>query len=73
MIMNNRGKIKFYLKEKGYGFIIAEDKEYFVHHKDILLDGPKVLNPGDIVDFQKSEYNGKECAINVTVIERAAV
>ena len=37
-----KGKVKMFNKEKGYGFIRAEDgKDVFFHHSSILMDGYK--------------------------------
>lgn len=65
------GKVKFYLEDKGYGFIIAEDKEFFVNYKSILQDGRKKLNTGDVVDFDIVSEDGKEQAVNVSLIQKA--
>ena len=66
------GKVKFFLEDKGYGFIIAEEKEYFVHHKNILQEGHKKLHTGDIVDFDLGLFDNKECAINISLLQKAA-
>ena len=35
-MMKMKGKIKWYKKDKGYGFIIGEDEEeYFIHHTQL--------------------------------------
>lgn len=68
-----QGKVKWFDTFKGYGFIIAEGKEHFVHHSGILQKGPKELNPGDIVDFELAVKDGKERAINVSTIKKAEV
>ena len=65
------GKVKFYLEDKGYGFIVNQDKEYFVNYNSILQDGRKKLHTGDVVDFEVTEKNGKEEAINVSIIKKA--
>jgi len=45
-----KGTVKFFNKEKGFGFIKADDgKEYFVHQTG-LQDGVFV-NENDIVEF----------------------
>jgi CspA family cold shock protein len=62
------GKVKFFLKDKGYGFITGEDgKEYFVHARSIG-NGNVVLPKDSLVNyFLKDGKKGKE-ACNVTVI-----
>jgi len=69
-----KGKVKWFDTQKGYGFIISENVEFFVHHTGVLQSGPKHLNPGDIVDFETSkDESGRQIAINVSVITKAAV
>lgn len=54
------GFVKWFNDKKGYGFIRDNDKEYFVHFKDILCEGYKTLNEGDAVQFQ-SESSPQGC------------
>ena len=69
-----KGKVKWFDTQKGYGFIIASDVEYFVHHTGILQSGPKHLNPGDIVDFEISkDSTGRQIASNISVLTKSAV
>lgn len=68
--MRNKGKVKWFNKEKGYGFITNEDgNDIFVHYKDLNMDGFKLLKDGQDVEFDIgiADYN-KIKAINVTVI-----
>ena len=64
-----RGKIKWFNAEKGYGFIERENaKDVFVHLSAINMEGDKTLEEGaevqfDIVDGQKGDQ-----AANVTRI-----
>lgn len=64
-----RGKIKWFNAEKGYGFIERENaKDVFVHFSAINMEGYKTLEEGaevqfDIVDGQKGDQ-----AANVTRI-----
>lgn len=68
------GKVKWFDTYKGYGFIISEGKEHFVHHSNVLLAGPKTLNPGDLVDFElETQEGGKSNAVNVSVLQRADI
>jgi len=69
-----KGKVKWFDTQKGYGFIIASDVEYFVHHTGILQSGPKHLNPGDIVDFEISkDSTGRQIATNVSLLTKSAI
>lgn len=65
------GKVKWFDTEKGYGFIVTnEGKDVFVHHTDVRLEGPIVLNVGQKVDFEIGvSPKGGETAVNVSVIE----
>lgn len=68
--MRNKGKVKWFNKEKGYGFITKEDgNDIFVHYKDLNMDGFKLLKDGQEVEFDigVADYN-KIKATNVTVI-----
>lgn len=68
--MRNKGKVKWFNKEKGYGFITNEDgNDIFVHYKDLNMDGFKLLKDGQDVEFDIgiADYN-KIKATNVTVI-----
>lgn len=68
--MRNKGKVKWFNKEKGYGFIVKEDgNDIFVHYKDLNMEGFKLLKDGQEVEFDIgiADYN-KIKAINVTVI-----
>ena len=54
-----KGKVKWFNKNKGYGFIITDDnKEYFVHWKSIVTNSPrelKVLEQDELVTFDLME------------------
>ena len=59
-----KGKIKFFNRMKGFGFIIGEDsKEYFVHESGIK-DG-KSLNENDEVTFDVEAGDRGPKAVNV--------
>jgi len=44
------GTVKWYDKEKGYGFILANQEDCFVHAKQIHYG--EVLTSGDTVEFR---------------------
>lgn len=60
------GKVKFFNKKKGFGFIIGEDeKEYFVHIS-ALSQGTRI-NDDDSVEFEAAETDKGLQAKNVTL------
>ncbi|MBI2658341.1 cold shock domain-containing protein [Candidatus Woesearchaeota archaeon] len=60
-----KGKMKFFNREKGFGFIAGEDgKEYFVH-KTGVNEGI-TLNDNDSVTFDVTEGDRGLKAVNVS-------
>lgn len=51
------GKVKMFNKEKGFGFIImdGEDKDVFFHYSQIVQDGFKTVDEGQLVEFELVE------------------
>lgn len=48
----NKGKVKWFNAEKGYGFITGEDgKDVFVHFSAIVGEGFRSLDEGQEVTF----------------------
>ena len=48
-----QGKVKWFNAEKGFGFIDrGEGHDIFVHYSQIMQDGYKSLNEGEIVEFE---------------------
>lgn len=63
-----KGTVKWFVSQKGYGFIRGEDKmDYFFHYSQIRMEGHKALAGGDIVHFEVSEpdRNNRVQALNV--------
>lgn len=61
--------VNFFNKKRGYGFISASDKDYFVHYTGIKMDGYRYLDENDIVDFEvETLEDGREIAVNVVPI-----
>lgn len=62
------GKVKFYMADKGYGFITGDDgQEYFMHATGL---NEKKIQAGDAVNFdlEESKKKGKgPCAVNVSL------
>ncbi len=64
-----KGKIKWFSKEKGYGFIFGEDKkDYFVHIKDVK--GEDIPQEKDEVEFKVIKNKKGLKAIDVIIIKK---
>ena len=48
------GKIKFFNVQKGFGFIIGEDKQDYFVHSTFLVNEDMVLEKDDAVTFTPS-------------------
>lgn len=66
MIMN--GKVEWFDQKKGYGFVVADGVDYFVHYKEIVAEGFKTLDAGDNVEFTPFEDSRGMKAKNVKLI-----
>jgi CspA family cold shock protein len=66
------GKIKWYKKEKGYGFIVGDDGEdYFVHYTSLPEDMEDARESDEIaVTFDLKETDRKPAAVNVVFKEK---
>ncbi len=49
------GEVKFFNNEKGFGFVHASGKDYFIHFRDIDNEGFKTLTKGEKVSFIPEE------------------
>lgn len=45
------GAVLWFREEKGYGFVLFDQVEYFIHFTEILADGFRTLRPGQKVRF----------------------
>lgn len=65
----NKGTVKWFNAEKGYGFITDETgKDIFVHFSAINSEGFKTLEEGQTVSYEVVEKERGPQASNVTVI-----
>ena len=66
MIMN-KGTVKWFHSERGYGFITNEEDgtDIFVHYSDIVGDGYRNLEVGQSVVYTIGENEKGMCATNV--------
>ena len=65
----NKGTVKWFNAQKGYGFITNEStgEDVFVHFSGIAGEGYKSLEEGQNVTFEITEGNRGLQAVNVTV------
>jgi len=66
----NKGKVKWFSSEKGFGFIEPSDgsADLFVHHSEIQSDGYAVLNDGQEVSYELGEGPKGPCATRVVPV-----
>jgi CspA family cold shock protein len=61
-----KGTVKWFNAKKGFGFISDEEgNDVFVHFSALLMDGFKVLEEGDNVEFEVVEGEKGPQAVNV--------
>ena len=62
-----KGKVKWFNAKKGYGFICDEDgADVFVHFSALNMEGFKVLEEGDTVEYEVVDGEKGPQAANVT-------
>lgn len=62
----NKGTVKWFNNQKGYGFISDEaGKDVFVHFSGIAGEGFKSLEEGQAVEFELTEGAKGPQAVNV--------
>ncbi|WP_427043267.1 cold-shock protein [Fusobacterium sp. SB021] len=66
----NKGTVKWFNAEKGFGFITSEEgKDLFVHFSEIQKDGFKTLEEGEKVTFDVKEGQKGPQAANVVTVK----
>jgi CspA family cold shock protein len=67
----SKGKVKWFSNARGYGFILGEgtERDIFVHHSSIQMDGYRTLSEGDPVQFDLVEGPKGPKAENVSRAE----
>lgn len=66
----NKGTVKWFNNQKGYGFISDEQgNDVFVHYSGLNMDGFKSLEEGTTVEFEVVEGAKGPQATNVTVVK----
>lgn len=62
-----KGTVKWFNAKKGFGFISDEEgQDVFVHFSALQMDGFKVLEEGDEVEFEVIDGEKGPQAANVT-------
>lgn len=63
----NRGKIKFYNSDKGFGFIVPEQggQDIFFHVSACRTHDFGTPVDGERVEYSLDERNGKPCAVDL--------
>ncbi|MBR1627913.1 MAG: cold-shock protein [Lachnospiraceae bacterium] len=65
----NRGTVKWFNNQKGYGFISDEGgNDVFVHFSGLNMEGYKTLEEGATVEYEVTEGAKGPQATNVTVV-----
>ncbi|SHI56702.1 cold-shock protein [Parasporobacterium paucivorans] len=66
----NRGTVKWFNSQKGYGFITNTDtgEDVFVHFSGIASDGFKTLEDGQEVTFEVTKGARGNQAVNVQLV-----
>ena len=66
----NKGTVKWFNNQKGYGFITAEGgKDVFVHFSGLNMEGFKTLEEGAAVEFDITDGAKGPQAVNVEVVK----
>ena len=63
-----KGTVKWFNDSKGFGFIEASEKDYFVHFSAVLTDGFKTLTEGAAVMFKPNQGKKEIEALEVELI-----
>ena len=65
----NKGTVKWFNNQKGYGFISDEQgNDVFVHFSGLNMEGFRSLEEGASVEFDITEGAKGPQAVNVTVL-----
>lgn len=65
--MAQRGTVKWFNTQKGFGFIVPDEggKDVFVHISAVQAAGLKTLMEGQKVEFDLQENRGRMAAVNL--------
>lgn len=65
--MTHNGTVRWFNDQKGFGFIQCDNKDYFVHFKEIQTPGFKTLKEGDRVSFDVGKSHKGDIAMKVSI------
>lgn len=74
-MQRHTGKVKFFSEEKGYGFIVPDDRninngsDVFVHIRDLEASNLATLDADTQVSFEIDEHRGKTKASNIQLVD----
>ena len=69
VVTMNKGKVKWFNNQKGYGFISDEKGgDVFVHYSGLNMEGFKTLDEGQEVEYEVIDGQKGPQAVNVTKI-----
>ncbi len=65
------GTVKWFNNAKGYGFIVQDngEKDVFVHHSAVLMEGYRSLAEGERVEYEIEQTPKGPAAVNVRKLE----
>jgi CspA family cold shock protein len=65
-----QGRVKWFNEKKGFGFIEVDDqeKDVFIHHSSITMQGFRTLAEGQRVSFDIEQGAKGPSAVNVKAI-----
>ncbi len=68
--MADRGTVKWFNSQKGFGFIVPDNggKDVFVHISAVEKAGLRTLNENQKVEYDLEENRGRTAATNLKVI-----
>jgi cold shock protein len=64
------GRVKWFNEKKGFGFIEVDgqDKDVFIHHSAINMQGFRTLQEGQRVSFEIEQGKKGPAAVNVKAL-----
>jgi len=69
-VISMKGTVKMFNKEKGFGFIRAEDgQDVFFHYSSIVMEGYKTVVEGEPVEFDVEQSDRGLRASNVRKLD----